>query len=441
MKGTKRTRLAATAALLWGIVAPSHGLEVLKNDKLSLNLHGRGQMIGVGQLVPDPTRDNLRIYLYLKQARLGFKGHYEQIKFETLMAFGGENANGANTDLGLLDFVADIPIRPWGESTVFKIGQFRVPYSREGLTDRGFMNWGERSLSNMATYQGRDYGLALMKTSGLWTGTIGVFSAGGRSVPQRYLPETLGVPEFVARFGYNDGLDEDIYHVMGTDIDLKRTTKAAYVNALYMQDTLIGHNAVLNLRTIDKNLLVDSNYNPFVSAGPNLANGSAATLQRGNIWFVGGDAAIRHPLSDTKSLEAELEANWSGYANRYGSMHIASGRAQAGYRFAPYHVGLRYAALMMDKGTNYRTAGRQFSPAMGSVIHEITPSVTWHYKKHSIKLVADAPVSLNMPVFYEPGVGAYVFSTQPGQVNILATGGNTSRKTIVEGRMMFQFQF
>lgn len=442
MKHGKTTRLAAAAALLWGIALPSHGLEVLKNDKLSLNLHGRGQMIGVGQVVPDPVRDNLRVYLFLKQARLGFQGNYEEIKFETQMAFGGENANGANTDLGLLDFVADIPLKPLGEDAWFKIGQFRVPYSREGLTDRGYMNWGERSLANMATYQGRDYGLALLKTRGLWTGTIGVFSAGGRSVPQRYLPETLGVPEFVARFGWNDGHDEDIYHVKGTDIDLKRTTKAAFLNALYMQDTLIGHNAVLNLRTIDKNLLVDSNYNPFVSAGPNLANGNAGTLQRGNIWFMGGDAAIRHPLSDKKSVEGELEANWSGYANRYGSMHVASGRAQGSYRFEPYNVGLRYAVLLMDRGTNYRTGGKQFSPAMGSVIHEITPSLTWHYKKHNIKVVADAPISLNMPVFYENGVGAYVFSTQPGQVTLLSNPANVVRRQAVfEGRMMFQFMF
>lgn len=438
----KRIKGLAVAALSLGLAGPAGALPVLRTDKLSLDVHGRGQMIGVAQIVPDPVRDNARIYLFLKQARLGFKGNYEEVKFETLIAFGGENANGANTDLGLLDFVADIPVKPLGEGTVLKIGQFRVPYSREGLTDRGYMNWSERSIMTMAAYQGRDYGLGLMKTAGHWTGTLGTWSSGGRDVPQRYLPETLGVPMFVARVGYNDGVDEDVYHVAGTDRELKRTTKAAYVNAIYQQDSLIGHSTVLNIRTIDKNLLIDANYNPFINAGPNLANGNAGTLQRGKLWFLGGDAVVRHPLGGGKSVEGELEFNWSGYANRYGSLHIASGRAQGAFLVDKWAIGARYAALLMDRGTNFRTAGRQFSPAMGSAIHEITPSITWHYKKHHIKLVADAPVSLNMPVFEEAGVGSFVFSTQPGQITVLSGGRNQVRRhAVVEGRMMFQFMF
>lgn len=47
-----------------------------------------------------------------------------------------------------------------------------------------------------------------------------------------------------------------------------------------------------------------------------------------------------------------------------------------------------------------------------------------------------------MPVFIEKGVGAYVFASQPGQVTTLSTGGNTVvRRTVVEGRMLFQFLF
>lgn len=437
----KRATVALVAVLALG-GAPARGVELMRNDKLSLDVFGRGQMIGVGENVPDPFRDNLRVYLFLKQARLGFKGTYEDVGFETQMAFGGENANGANTDLGLLDFVADVPIKPLGEGTILKIGQFRVPYSREGLTDRGYMNWGERSILSLAAYQGRDYGLALLRRSGKLVGTLGVFSAGGRDVPQRYLPETLGVPELVARFGYDDGVDEDLYHVKGTDLDLKRTTKAAYLNALFMQDTKIGHSTVLNVRTIDKNLLVDSNWNPYISAGPALANGTPATLQRGNIWFVGGDAVVRHPLGTGKAVEAEVEANWSGYDNRYGSLHIGSARAQASYRFDPYQIGIRYAGLLMDRNTHYRTGGRRFSAAVGSVIHEITPSLTWHVKRHHMKVVADAPVYLNMPVFHEKEVGSYVFAQQPGQVTLLATPGTTlKRYTVVQARMMFQFLF
>jgi hypothetical protein len=442
MKGLRKLAAAALAVTFWSVPGTARAMELLRTEKFDLDFVGRGQMIGVGELVPDPLRDNMRVYLFLKQARLGFNGRYEDYTFETQAAFGGENANGSNTDLGLLDFVADIPLKPLGDGAFLKIGQFRVPYSREGLTDRGYMNWGERSIMNMASYQGRDYGLALLKTSGNLTGTLGLFSAGGRDVPQRYLPERLGVPEVVARFGWNDGVDKDIYHVKGTDLDLERTAKAVYVNGLYMQDTLIGHSTVLNVRTIDKNLLIDSNYNPYISAGPNLANGNAGTLQRGHIWFVGGDAVIRHPLGAGRAVEAEAEVNWGGYDNRYGGLHIASARGQVGYQLNPYHIGLRYAVLMMDKGVNYRTAGRQHSPAVGSAIHEIAPALTWHYRKHNVKVVADAPIQLNMPVFHEGGVGSYVFAQQPGQVTLLSTPGNTvRRRTIVQGRMMFQFMF
>ena len=441
------SRVVVAAALLGTLVPRADALEVMKTDKLSLNVHGRGQMIGVGQVgVPDPYRDPNRVYLFLKQARIGFKGNYEEVKFETQFAFGGENANGANTDLGLLDFVADVPVKKLGENTSVKVGQFRVPYGREGLTDRGYMNFTERSIATMANYQGRDYGLALQGRSGDLVGTFGVFSSGGRDVPQRYLPEILGVPEVVARFGWNDGVDEDIYHVVGTDIDLSRTTKAAYLNALFMQDTLIGHNTVMNLRTIDKNLLVDSNFNPYINAGPNNAAGTTGTtntLQRGRIYFVGGDAVLRHPLSNGHSVELEAEANHGGYWNRYGTLHIASARGQVAYNVKPYQIGLRYAALAMDKKAGFINAGIKRSPALGSVMHEITPSLSWHIKRHNLKLVADAPMYLNMPVFIEKGVGAYVFASQPGQVTTLNNGGANTvvRRPVFEGRMMMQFMF
>lgn len=443
----KRTLSILMTAALAAALAPSAlALEVVKNDKLKLDIHGRGQMIGVGQVaVPDPYRDHARVYLFMKQARLGFKGNYEDIKFETQFSFGGENTNGSNTDLGMLDFVADLPIKPLGPETSLKVGQFRVPYGREGITDRGYMNFSERSIATMASYQTRDYGLALQRYSGKFAGTMGVFSGGGRNVPQRYLPEVLGVPEVVARLGYNDGVDADIYHVVGTDVDLTRTTKAAYVNALFMQDTIIGHGVVQNLRTIDKNLLIDSNYNPFIIAGPNNAagtTGGANTLQRGRTWFVGGDAVLRHPLANGHLLETEAQVDWGGFYNRYGTIHITSARAQVAYHVKPYQIGVRWAGLMLDKKAGYINGGVKRSPGMGSVIHEVTPSLTWHIKKHNLKIVADAPLYLNMPVFIEKGVGAYVFASQPGQVTTLTTGGNTVvRRTVMEGRMMLQFMF
>src|SRR5258708_7703467 len=104
------------------------GIQVAKTHKIELNVTGRAQMLGILENVPDPSRHHNRLYLFMKQARIGFKGGFEdKFKFETQFAFGGESANGSNTDLSLLDFYADIPLKDMGhEGTLVKIGQFRV---------------------------------------------------------------------------------------------------------------------------------------------------------------------------------------------------------------------------------------------------------------------------------------------------------------------------
>lgn len=444
-----------TAALLAGMSPLARAIEVVNNEKGKLEVYGRAQMIGVGEYVPDPIRDHMRIYLFPKQNRVGFKGQFEDsFKFDTQFSYGGEDANGSNTDLGLLDFVADIPLagKMSDASTFLKIGQFRVPYSREGLTDRGYLDFGDRSIANLASYQSRDYGLALMGTKGVWTGTIGTFSSGGRDVPQRYLPERFGMPFVVARFGYNDGYDEDIYHVVGTDLNLKRTTKAVMFNALYMQDTLIGHSSALQVKTTDKNLLIDSSFNPYINAGGfNNAAGTASTMQRGNMWFVGADAGVRHPLGNGQQVSAEIEGNWGGYQNRFGVIHIANARTNVQYEVGPYGIGVRYGLLMMDPKSGYISSGSgavggKVTNQLGQPIHEITPALTWHVKGHNLKLVADLPVYLNTPLWYDTvgKVGTYAFPDPAAttQNSLLATAGNsTARRTVVEGRMLFQFMF
>jgi hypothetical protein len=462
-------RLLAAAALL-GNVSSAGAMEVFRTDKLSMDMYGRAQMIGVGQYVPDPWRDNMRIYLFMNQARIGFRGNYEDVKFDTQFAFGGEISNPTNNDLGLLDFVADIPVKPLGEDTWFKIGQFRVPYSREGISDRGWMDYGDRSISNLAMFQGRDYGMALLGTRGVWTGTIGTFSSGSRGVPQRYLPERFGVPYVVARFGYNDGADEDIYHIKPSQQGAKRTTKAVMLNGLYTKDTLVGHSSALQSRTIDKNLLMDTNYNPYINQGGGPGLGTIAgtqSMQRGDYWAVGGDAVIHHPLGTDKQVNAELEANWSGYQNRYGVLHAATARAQADYQQGAYGIGVRYGLLHMDKKSGFLTTSatttgsaaggtvnRVINNQMGIPIHEIAPSLSWRVKGHNVKVVADLPIYINCPLWYDrmgnvaplgsQPVGTYVFAdpTGRGQNTLLATPGNqTARRTIVQGRMLFQFMF
>lgn len=460
----KSMSVLAVAALLGTLVpaalgqAVDPGIPVSNDSNLSLNVYGRGQLLSVLQNVPDPRRDNNRAYMFLKESRFGVKGDYsDAFKYEMQLAFGGEDANGSNTDMSLLDFYADVPLKFLGDNTYFKFGQFRVPFGREGLTDRGYMDFGERSVANLPIYQGRDYGMAIMGKTGNLVGTIGTWSGGGRNVPQRFLPERLGVPELVARIGYDDGVDEDIYHVKGVDLNVNRTVKAAYLSALYTHDTQIGHSTALGVHTIDTNLMLDANYNPYLkNGGPNggvgsyalNSVGSADTLQRGDYWALGTDAAVRHPLGNGQSVAAEFEANWTGFQNRFGVLHMASGRVQGEYEVGPFGIGLRYALLSMDKKSGYLTAAT--APAkgatntngnMGKPIQEITPALAWHVKGHNLKVVADLPIYPNCPTFYDPALGVYAFPDPTAVDEVTVSGGNTQRHTVTEARLLLQFMF
>lgn len=487
----------AAAALLAGLVSPSvragawedsglwfpNGAKVMDNDKGQVSLYGRTQEMGVGEFVPDPYADNFRMYLFNNETRFGVKGRYEDmLKWDLQLSFGGESINGSNTDMSLLDAVADIPVRPLGDNTILKIGQFKVPYSRESLTDTGYMNFTNRSVANFAAFQGRDYGLAVMGSMGKLTGTIGTFTGGGRNVPQRYLPEVLGIPEVVARVGYNDGADIDIYHVQGIKRpgDLKRDEKAFYVNGLFMEDTRIGHSSALGVRTIDANYLTDSNFNPYIKWGDNTATAtgglcSAITCMRGYMYFVGTDGVIRHRIDDSHSVDLEYQGDWGGYWNRFGVMHIASARGQATYSVDQFDIGLRYGILSMDDKAGFLTSGGSAAPNsqygkqiggtiagktvtsyfnanMGQPIHEVTPSITWHIRnKDYMKIVASLPIFLDAPLWIDRVDGVYNFTdpTPSGantlgtdQDSVLTTAGNSTRRAIVpEGRMMFQFMF
>jgi hypothetical protein len=484
-----------TAAMVAGTVpfaqamAPyeqfDRGITIVNNDKLSLDIWGRGQMLGVGEVVQEtvPGASHERVYEFLKQARMGFNGKMEDLfNYQVEFAYGGENQNSSQSSAGgydLLDFVADVPVRALGENTVVKLGQFRVPYGREALGDEGYQDFSDRSIANLATNHGRDFGLAIMGTHDKWTGTIGTFPDGGRDIAQRYLPELMGVPEIVARFGYNDGVDADIYHVMGTDRNLTRDTKAVYFNGLYETDTRIGHSTALQSHSVDNNLLEDKNYNPYFNHANNAAVGtgnsgicSASTCERGALFNVGGDAVYRHPMGNGQAIEAEAQADYGGYSNRFGTLHIASGRGQVDYQVGPWEIGARYAVLSMDSqagflaqqsavpvgeyfntkqisGNSATTNTYQYTTGMGKPIHEITPSITYHFRGHTMKLVADLPIYIDCPLFVSAGDGSYAFPDQGGgtpmweEVTAADAGAGSSmlRRTTVEGRMMFQFQF
>jgi len=432
----KRTFLTLGLMALIGTANARAG-EVVKNDKFTLNANGRMQWLAVGQKLDDPFRSDNRMYLFMKQARLRLTGKYNDAKFDVQLAYGGEDVIAASpgVGLGLLDFSFDVPT-PF--KTRVKVGQFRVPYGRERLTDAGTLNFGDRSIQSLGFSWNRDVGAALSKRHGKFAGTFGVFTGGGRDVPQRYLPEKLGSPMLVTRFGYDDGIDEDIYTVSSREARPDRTRVAAYFNALYLEDSLIGHSTVLNVRSTDKSLLLNPNWNPFVAQAP---------FVQGRVWQAGGDVVVRAPLG-AYAVTGEAEANYGTFSNTYGTVTLKGGRVQAGISRGAFDASLRHAVLypdarMANTFTLTGSATAQHSPLFenNKPIREFTPSLTYHYRSN-VAVVADMPIYTNMLVFKENKLGTYVATEHPDQATVVKPGAGTAdRERVVEGRLMIQVTF
>jgi hypothetical protein len=427
-------------AVLGGVSSQARAANLVENDKFKLNANGRLQWLGVGQKFDDSFASNNRMYLFMKQARLRVNGKYDGVKFDVQWAYGGEDIVAASPGiaLSLQDFSFDIPLPA---NTWLKIGQFRVPYSRERITDSGTLNFGDRSIQSLGFSWNRDVGAALHTYQGKFAGTIGVFTGGGRDVPQRYLPEKLGSPMLVGRFGYDDGVDEDIYDVSAQPTERGRVEKAFYLNALYLKDTLIGHSTVLNVRSTDKSLLINSNWNPFIAQAP---------LTQATVWQAGTDAVVRKPIGRF-TASAEAEANYAHFSNPYGAMALKGGRVQVGAFRNPVDVNLRYAVLFLDT-----RMANTYTPATGPALHsplvtgnkpmqELTPSLTYHYKPN-VAVTVDLPILFNMVVFQENAVGAYLANEQPDQTTVVKPGttrgtGWVERQTVPEARILFQVTF
>ncbi len=418
------------------------GAALIDTDKLDLNMFGRLQLNGVGEIVPDPIRAHQRVYSFLQESRLGMRGDFDGYKFETQLALGGQDiveSQNPNNAFTLLDMSVDIPLPTFGNDASLKVGQFRVPYSRENLTDTGYMPFSERSIASDAFGNGtRDYGLAIQDYRGKFAGTLAVMSGAGEDVPERYLPENFGIPEVVFRAGYNDGVDEDIYHVVETDLGLKQTEKAAYFNALFSKDTQIGHSTALNLNMPYPTMMISPTWNPYINEEPN----GAQSMQMGDIFELGGDAVIRKPLANGNAVSGEAEINWGGYQNLFGEIHMATARVQGSYLIhQKYEFAMRYAAI--DTGSTVGDSG--FKASGDAVINEFTPSFTWYIKGQNVKFVTETPVYLNMPVFNNTaagGIGSYVMADMPFEASAgTGTGNTTTRDVIPEIHMMVQFLF
>ncbi|MDA1190367.1 MAG: porin [Candidatus Poribacteria bacterium] len=431
-------RFSIIAAAVMGVA--STGIAAQENDdrRFDVNISGRTQMYGFAQMVEDDYNNDARLYLYLKQARLAFDGKYEQYGYRVELAYGGEDevrAPNPGVSLNLLDFRFDIPVTESG-STSINVGQFKVPYSREALSRSDRFYFADRSIQHLGFQVGRDVGAALSSRTGNLVAIAGVFTGGGRDVPERFLPQAIGFPLVVLRVGYDSGVDTDLFALEQSGKGSASSGVAAYVNATFIRDSSIGHTTVLNVKTAEKSLLGNSNWNPFIGQRP---------LDRGDLWFVGADVAYKTILNGNLHVDAEAEFNHGKYENEYGSVDLTGGRAQVGVRNAPFGFALRYAFL--SPSMDFTVGGL---PITGDgLIHEITPAVTYQFNDAPrTKFVVDFPILIDVPVVMENGVGAYVLTEQPDQTTIIAakdqdgnSTGSVNRQTVYEARLLIQTSF
>lgn len=437
-----------SAVVLVGMSAPSHAItEVAKTGDSEIGVGGRMNLMGLGEISQDTIRDKYKIYLFQKNSRLEFSAKNGDQLFYSQLALGAEDTNkNSNVNLTLLDMYTKLST-PVGNVVA---GQFKVPFSLEELTEGGNMLFNKRSLLEMGFRTGRDYGLAYQNSFGPVNVVAGVFSGGGRDVPERYIPVKMGIPMTVLRVGVGE-LGKDLYSLPepyltqgGEDDSLKQ---GLYVNGIYTKNTLVGHSSVLGQRNNLEltSILFSPNWNPYA-----VSSGANSPKENAEYWAAGVDYSLKNgPFA----AEAEVLTNQFKHDNGQ-SLSLLGARAQASYDLKPVNLALRYSMLIPDE--KFQVSGTEtvnntpvnqvvtFGQGM-KTIHEIAPAITWHINGHNLKLIADLPIMLNAPVVTEPGIGDYNLINQPDQTSYLATKKNAgaafNQHVIIQGRLGLQYQF
>ena len=429
---TRTVSAAVLILVLASSAAARADINVAKSDQSELDIGAMAQGIALGQSVDDPYKNDDRVYLFMKEARLRMTGHHDDVRFRLELGLGGEDAVVApnpGISLSLLDLTFEVPLLH-SQTTYFKVGQFKVPYSREQLTYSGEMVFAERSIEELGFDVGRDVGAAIVTRPGLVTVIGGVFAGGGRDIPpDHYLPEKIGFPLVALRAGIGN-LNEDPFLLSQMPVPLDHTRGAFYVNGIFTRDSLVGHSTLLNVKLADKSLLIDPDWNPFIARAP---------FAQGDWWQAGADGAVHTPLG-AYELGGEAEAEWAGYQNSYGVLHIGGARAQVSLSRGPVSVAARYAFLAPDE--KFAMNGVQITGS--GWIHEATAALTWVINPE-LKLIAEGQDLIDTPVFTEKdgptGVGSYVGTELPDETTILGKTGTVGRQNVLQGQVMLQAQF
>lgn len=480
-------------AMLAAFLAPvAFGINVVSNERATFNINGTFQALGFIQASGDTNVNNpayvggyksdIRPFVFMKMARLGLNGTFDRWRYNMQMTFGPETsvnakASGAFVFLDLLDASVDIPLFP---KSFLRVGQFKVPSSLEALTTETELPFADFSLGYNSYQMGRDVGAILALNPGIFSAAAGFFVGAGRNIPERYLPSKVGVPLLILRAGIDTGLNEDVLTMRPTFSPVEKFALAAHVNALFEQDSRVGHGGMFSQKVADAPLLFNSSWNKYYSS-----------TYYSTYMQVGGDVAFKAPVGEN-TLGVQLEGNYSIYSptNQLTQTNVTmlGGRAQVTFSTKKVDFALRYSILLPDQnfpnsilttastGTSVSTSTVvvNTTPSTNTVtttttttggglnrivywqngttavtnqvdpgaMHEITPSVTFRFTDF-FRVIVDVPLYFNMIRTYEAGNGPYVIGDMPGQTSILGgSGANFYERVFVpELRVSAQLAF
>ncbi len=493
----KFKKIMLALVMLLGFTAQGKAAEIFQNDDLTLNVGGRFQELGQLEYVQDdPTRDNLRVYLFNVENRLMFSGNFKGYLFHFEEALGGEDINSGNNNLGLLEYNADVPLIP--DMIYVKVGQFKVPTNLESADYEGNLLFTSHSdLMGLFFNQGYDNGLSLWGHLGQLDFAGGVLSA-CPDLPQRYLPEIFNFPpETFLRIGLDDGIKDDPFHPLQTGfVKPTQSEFSLHLNGQYINDSNAGHSDDLALEsgyltTFSStgpfgNAMLSSLFNPFLGANgifpanDQYWNSSVDFVYRapmGDTVFTlqgeaivaqytsqlpvenGTQAVVKELLPGNEAINGVPVAGSSYHLVSKEQLNIGGAELQASIGDNPWIIAARAAMVIPDSnmvGTYSYTIGAKtyaFGEGLGSSpIFEITfPSITWKMNS-DVKLVAEAQWLINEPeatsnvhatpgsnTYSATGDGTYLLTQMPSQ--FAAANVSSSGSIIPVGNMEFQFSF
>lgn len=426
-----------TTAVLAGMCAPSFAQD---EDAPKVTVGGRFITGGTAEMLQnDPFRSAGRVWVFQRQSRLTVAAQQGDTKFFSQLALGAEDVYTGNVNLTLLDMYAHGPLMG---GVNWRVGQFRNPFGRELMSEGGSLAFNSRSITENWFKLGRDVGAMLEANAGPVNVIGGIMVGGGRDVPERYIPQTLGIPQLTFRATMGD-VDTDHFTLSQHDnLDTVDVRQAVGVSAVYTRDTKVGHGLVLtNKHTVDKNLLLSANYNPYIGMK------SAGAAVQGELWQAGVDYAVKAPLGGG-TMSGEVEALASGFHNQFGDLSLLGGRGQVALHMNPVEVALRYAMVVPDKnmavtGTTAPNVGKTFPIfADAKPIQEITPALSYFVMGDNLKLTVDMPILLDAPVVLENKIGGYNLVNQPDQTSYLTNAANVlERQFVYQLRGSVQYRF